>query len=93
MRPILALALLLLAETPAAKPPDLPRAEVDPDNPVIWYNRAADYARKGDRKRALADLRQAAGKGWKDVVPLQGDGAFAPLRQDPEFQQIVSKIH
>lgn len=68
-------------------------AEVSPDDPSVWYNRAAAYARKGDRKRALADLRQAVDKGWKDLATLQKESAFAALRQDPEYQQITAKLH
>jgi tetratricopeptide (TPR) repeat protein len=68
-------------------------AEVSPDDPFVWYNRAAAYARKGDRKRALADLRQAVDKGWKDGAALQQEEAFSALRKDPEYQQITGKLH
>ncbi|HEY0511433.1 MAG TPA: hypothetical protein VGH73_05995 [Thermoanaerobaculia bacterium] len=67
-------------------------AEVAPDDPFVWYNRAAAYARKGDRKRALADLRQAVDKGWKDRAALDGEEAFAPLRQEPEYQQLAGRL-
>ena len=60
-----------------------------PENPFVWYNRAQAYARKGDRKRALADLQTSVDKGWKDLAALQQEEAFAPLRQDAEYQRIL----
>jgi len=67
-------------------------AEIDPENPNVWYSRAAAYAHKGDRKRALADLLQSVDKGWKDLAALQKEEAFAPLRQDPEYQRAVAAL-
>jgi predicted esterase len=68
-------------------------AEVEPDSPTVWYNRAAAYAHKGDRKRALADLFQAVDKGWKDLDAIEKEEAFAPLRQEPAFQQLINRGH
>ncbi len=67
-------------------------AEIDPEDPDVWYNRAAAYARKGDRKRALADLRHAVEKGWKDVAGLEKDPDFETLRRDEEYQEIVKSV-
>ena len=67
-------------------------AEITPENPWVWYRRAAAYAHQGDRKRALADLRLAVDKGWKDLGSLQQDDAFAPLRQDPEYQRLTAAL-
>jgi tetratricopeptide (TPR) repeat protein len=67
-------------------------AEVSPESPYVWYSRAEAYAHKGDRKRALADLRQAVDKGWKDLAALQQNEAFAPLRQDPEYQRLTAAL-
>jgi tetratricopeptide (TPR) repeat protein len=67
-------------------------AEVSPESPYVWYSRAEAYARKGDRKRAFADLQQAVDKGWKDLPSLQRSEAFAPLRQDPEYQRLTAAL-
>jgi tetratricopeptide (TPR) repeat protein len=67
-------------------------AEIDPESPNVRYSRAAAYARKGDRKRALADLLESVDKGWKDLAALQKEEAFAPLRQDPEYQRVVAAL-
>jgi tetratricopeptide (TPR) repeat protein len=66
--------------------------EIDPKNPSAFYNRAAAYARKGDRKRALADLRQAVDNGWKDRTAIDKDPDFDSLRQDTEFKQLVQSL-
>jgi predicted Zn-dependent protease len=63
--------------------------EISPENPFVWYTRAQAYAHKGDKKRALADLQQSVDRGWKDMAALQQEEAFAPLRQEPEYQRIL----
>jgi tetratricopeptide (TPR) repeat protein len=63
--------------------------EIAPENPFVWYTRAQAYAHKGDKKRALADLQQSVDRGWKDLDALQQEAAFAPLRQEPEYQRIL----
>lgn len=67
-------------------------AEIEPESPRVWYNRAAAYARKGDRKKALADLRQAVEKGWKDAATLDKDPDFEALRQEAGYKEIVKSI-
>ncbi|HEY4593585.1 MAG TPA: tetratricopeptide repeat protein, partial [Thermoanaerobaculia bacterium] len=67
-------------------------AEISPERPAVWYNRAEAYAHKGDPKRALADLRQAIDTGWKDLDALRQNEAFTPLRQDPEYQRLTAAL-
>ncbi|MFY9819869.1 MAG: tetratricopeptide repeat protein [Thermoanaerobaculia bacterium] len=66
--------------------------EIDPKSPNPFYNRAAAQAKKGDRKRALADLRQAVDHGWKDRGVIDKDADFDGLRQDAEFKQLVQSL-
>jgi predicted esterase len=66
--------------------------EINPENPFIWYNRAAAYAHKKDRKRALADLRRAVEAGWTDAARLEGDEAFAPLRKEEGYRKLVEEL-
>ena len=66
--------------------------EIDPKSSTVFYNRAAAYARKGDRKRSLADLRRAAGNGWKDRTVIDKDPDFDSLRLDPELQQLIQSL-
>lgn len=69
-------------------------AEVRADDPEIWYQMAASHARKGKsgRKKALEALRKAVDFGWTDLVRTENDSAFAGLRQDEAFRQIVARI-
>lgn len=67
-------------------------AEIDPADSSVYYSRAAAYARKGDRKKALADLREAVGKGWKDLPGLEKDEAFSSVRQDEAYKEIVKSL-
>jgi tetratricopeptide (TPR) repeat protein len=66
--------------------------EIDPKSSTVFYNRAAAYAKKGDRSRALADLRRAADNGWKDRTQIDKDADFDALRQDQEFKQLVRSL-
>jgi sugar lactone lactonase YvrE len=63
---------------------------VHPDDPVVLYNLAADYAEKCDVATTLKLLRQvAAAKGGLDPGEYRG---FAYLRDTPEFKAIVAEI-
>jgi predicted esterase len=67
-------------------------AEIRPESPEIWYELAAANARKGSKKKALENLRKAVEKGWGDLPRLEGEAAFAPLRQDKGYQELVAEI-
>ena len=65
-------------------------AEISPDSPEIWYAMAAAHARKGSKKKALESLRKAVEKGFSDAARLQAEPAFAGLRKDKGYKEIVS---
>ncbi len=52
------------------------------------------YAVRGERRRALEALGEAADAGWRYFwrVFLKFDPAFATLHDDPEFQAIVAQV-
>ena len=63
---------------------------VHPDDPVLLYNLAADYAEKCDVPTTLKLLHQvAAATGGLDPGEYRG---FAYLRGTPEFEAIVAEI-
>jgi predicted esterase len=66
--------------------------EIRPEEPAIWFSRAVVHARKGDRRKALADLRSAVGKGWTDLARIEQHEAFAPLRKEEEYRKIVEGL-
>jgi predicted Zn-dependent protease len=68
-------------------------AEIRPDDPDVWVQIAAVYARKGKpgRKKTLDSLHTAVDKGLSDPAALDRD-AFADLRQDEEFQRLLAQV-
>jgi hypothetical protein len=68
--------------------------EIRPDSPGLWVEIAAAHARKGKsgRKKALESLRVAVDKGYSDPAALEARPAFADLRQDEEFRQILTRM-
>lgn len=67
-------------------------AEISPDGPWVWYEIAAAHARKGSKKKALENLRKAVEKGWTDLPSLEAEPAFAGLRQDKGYRELVAEI-
>ncbi len=67
-------------------------AEISPDSPGVWYEIAAAHARKGSKKKALENLRKAVGKGWADLPSLEAEAAFASLRQEKGYRELVAEI-
>ena len=67
-------------------------AEIDPQVPRIPFRLAVTWAQKGDRRKALDALALAVEKGWTDLVALESERAFDPLRQSDEYKTIVSAL-
>ncbi|MBI5218590.1 MAG: hypothetical protein HY958_06650 [Bacteroidia bacterium] len=67
-------------------------AIVDPPNPDHRYFAACIYAKKGDMKKALDELENAAGLGFDDIERLQGNEILRPLSGNKEFLKIIDKI-
>ena len=67
-------------------------AEIVPDSPEVWYKLAAAHARNGSKRRALESLRKAVDKGWADLSRLEGEAAFAGLRQDKGYKELAAEI-
>ena len=67
-------------------------AEIDPQVPRIPFRLAVTWAQKGDRRKALDALALAVEKGWTDLVALESERAFDPLRQSDEYKTIVTAL-
>ena len=69
-------------------------AEIRPDDPRLWVEIAAAHARKGKPgvKKALEALRKAADKGLDDPAVLEDEPAFAGLRQDEGYRQVLAQV-
>jgi hypothetical protein len=69
-------------------------AEIRPEDPDLWVEMASLYARKGKsgHKKALECLREAVDKGFSDRKALESEAAFAGLREEAEFGEIVARM-
>lgn len=63
----------------------------NPDEPLIYYNKAIIQLKQGKQKDALAALDMALQKGFKDFAALEGDSDLKPLRGLSEYTAIVAK--
>jgi predicted esterase len=66
--------------------------EVDPERAGAFYYLAWAYNSKGDKKKSLKALQTAVDKGFADVAGLESNKAFDSLRNDPQYQKIVSAL-
>jgi len=66
--------------------------EIDPERPGAFYYLAWAYNSKGERKKSLKALQTAVDKGFSDAAGLDSNKAFDSLRDDPQFQKIVSGL-
>lgn len=66
--------------------------EIDPERAGAFYYLAWAYNSKGDKKKSLKALQTAVDKGFADVAGLESNKAFDSLRNDPQYQKIVSAL-
>ncbi len=67
-------------------------AEIQPDDPLPFYNLAGIHAMRGEVDRALDFLRLDLDKGDTDWEWLQGDPWFESLRGDRRFAEILERM-
>jgi pimeloyl-ACP methyl ester carboxylesterase len=67
-------------------------AQLQPDDPVMRYVLARAYALDGRKKKALASLREAVERGFKDLANLKQNKAFDALRNEAEYQKMVEEL-
>ena len=60
--------------------------------PSLAYRGAVLAALAGDRKTAVADLRQAIDEGFRDSLALQRDLAWRVLADDADFRQLQQHL-
>jgi adenylate cyclase len=64
--------------------------ESSPGDPVMFYNAACMYSHLGEASRAVAVLRQAIEAGYSNFGWLRNDPDFVPLRDHPEFVELMT---
>ena len=71
----------------AARVYSLCAAAIKPDPDPLTAEQSA--ARQQHIAAALATLREAIAAGWKDFAHMQKDPDLTPLRDLPEFQELI----
>jgi len=68
-------------------------AELKPDRAAtVFYNLACFRALAGDRKGAIASLRNAVAKGYNDAAAMETDPDLASLRGEKAYLDIVADL-
>jgi hypothetical protein len=64
-------------------------SELDPRNPIYFYNLACARARQDKGEQAVHDLERAIGLGFTDFALIGRDADLAGLRELPRFQRLI----
>ena len=64
---------------------------LNPDNVGNSYDAACVYSRLGEKEKAIAYLRTAFEKGYTRFHHLETDDDMAPLREMPEYKQLLKE--
>ncbi|MFT5138589.1 MAG: TolB-like protein/Tfp pilus assembly protein PilF [Lysobacterales bacterium] len=62
------------------------------DDAGIYYTESSIFLLRGEKDKAIAALQQAYNKGWRQRWLLDLDKRLDPLRDEPEFLEIVRQI-
>jgi len=65
---------------------------IRPDRAEFHFSLARARAFLGDRKKALAALKQAVDRGFKDAARVRADLAFASFLRDSGFQAVLASM-
>jgi len=66
--------------------------EINPDRPGAFFYLSWAYAANRDKKKSLQSLNTAVEKGFSDAAMITANKAFDSLRDDPEYQQIMTRL-
>lgn len=67
-------------------------ADLEPRNPLVFYNLACSYSLNGELDLAVAALDHALKLGYRDFKWLAKDPDLRSLRQHPLYRNIADKI-
>ena len=67
-------------------------AQLEPANPLVFYNLACSYSLTDEFDRAFRALNQAIELGYRDFTWLTKDPDMKKLRAQPAFQELKEKI-
>jgi tetratricopeptide (TPR) repeat protein len=67
-------------------------ANLEPQNPLVFYNLACSYSLTDQFARAVAALQRALELGYRDFKWLAKDPDLKKLRAQPAFDELKEKI-
>ena len=67
-------------------------AQLEPGNPLVFYNLACSYSLTDEFDRAISALNRAIELGYRDFKWLAKDPDLKKLRGQPVFQELKGKI-
>jgi tetratricopeptide (TPR) repeat protein len=67
-------------------------SQLEPRNPLVFYNLACSYSLNGDFGLAASSLEKALTLGYRDFKWLAKDPDLRQLRKHPVFRSIEDKI-
>jgi TolB-like protein len=62
-----------------------------PKEAINTYFLSAAYAAKGDKEKALAELKRTLDLGYADFASIDGSPYFSKLSADPRFQELLRR--
>jgi tetratricopeptide (TPR) repeat protein len=66
--------------------------EINPERPGSFFYLAWAYGASGDKKKSLQALSTAIEKGFSDLAAISNNKAFDPIRNAPQYQQIIGRL-
>ena len=67
-------------------------AQLEPENPVVFYNLACSYSLTQEFDRAVTALHRAIELGYRDFTWLAKDADLKNLREQPVYEEIKAVI-
>jgi tetratricopeptide (TPR) repeat protein len=64
----------------------------DPDDPMLLYNAACNFAQLGRVDEANSTLEQAVDRGYGDRSWMEHDSDLEPLRETPRYKALVERM-
>jgi len=66
--------------------------QIEPDNPVYWYNRACALSLAGRRSPALDALERAVAAGFADAGLMRSDPDLEAVRDSDRFRALLAAV-
>jgi len=65
---------------------------IEPDDPVLWYNRACALSLAGRGSPALDALEQAIEAGFADAALMRSDADLEAVRDSDRFRALMAAV-